>query len=148
MVRAVEGEREWAPLRARAFNPGDTVLVDAMVQRSPKGKKFYQLDQPLLVSTPVGPGTPVYEKVRFMVPVDEVPFAIGERIKVPLYIISLTNDPMSRVALQDEETTINVRLATPEQKKSRGELVDLFPPHLEPTLFQRMSGNRNARWFH
>ena len=118
MVRAVEGEREWAPLRARAFNPGDTVLVDALVQRGPKGRKCYLLDEPLLVSTPVGPGTPVYEKVRFMVPVDDPPFAIGQRIKVPLYIISLTNDPMSRVALQDEETTINVRLAKPDQKKA------------------------------
>jgi hypothetical protein len=139
---------EWAAIRRRAYSPGDVVTVSATVLRARDGSKYYQLDDPLLVQTPTEPGSPSYEQVGFARPVDRVSHDVGAKVELPLYIVSLTNDPMSRIASQDEETTINVRLGDAKSKKKSGQLVDVFPPHLEPKLFTRLSANRNARWFH
>jgi hypothetical protein len=147
--RAREAQRpsEWAAIQRLSFSPGDVVTVGATVRKDDKGKKYYELDEPLLVRTPAENGAPLYEDVRNVVPVDTPPYAVSQRVKLPLFIVSITNDPMSRIASQDEEATIHVRTHH-QSVASKGRLVDVFPPHLEPSLFTRMSTTRNARWFH
>ena len=94
-----------------AFSPGDVISARVTVRQGREDGFWYELACPITVQRPTDPSLQIYDQVKLLKPVDQVPYRAGEQVKLMLKIDSLHS--IGRPNPADGSTTVNVRRFSP-----------------------------------
>jgi hypothetical protein len=130
------------------YDLNDVVRAAVTVRFDRRIGQYLELDTPIHVPSVTGPNhrRPLYELLPNVRPIHPVPQAVGTRLELSFEITGRTNDPMSRPMVQDQETTVHVRIISPDVPPRCSRYVDgpLTREESKVSLFQSMGGTRNA----
>ncbi len=130
------------------YDLDDVVRVKVTVRYDARIGKYLELDEPIHVPSVTGPNhrRPLYERLPYLRPINPITQEVGSRLELSLEITGRTNDPMSRPAIQDQETTVHVRVVSSDVPARCARYVDgpLTRDESGVSLFQSMGGTRNA----
>jgi hypothetical protein len=94
-----------------AFSPGEVINARVTVRQGREDGYFYELACPITVQRPTDPSLTIYDQVKLLKPVDQVPYRAGDQVNLQLKIVSLHS--VGRPNPQDGSTTVNVARYTP-----------------------------------